>query len=385
MAYHLDLFTVETWDEFKQSGATISGFRENRWSRVKKIEKGDRLLCYLVGAKRWVGVLEVVGDPFYSPEPKIWASDDFPSRLPVEVELELTPETAVPVAEMLSELSWYPKIKDKKDGSWGAFFLGSPQSWSDEDGELVVEAVRDAIANPIVRPVPKSALRRRKPAAVDSGTELGPVTLPVPDADEEHDAELVVADSTTTATPEDHHETEHTEIQALLVRLGNAMGHRVFVARGDQNRTWKGKALVAMKGVTDSLPTHFNAATNKIVEQIDVLWLDDNSIAAAFEVERTTSIYSGLLRMSDLLVMQPNLDIPIFLVAPEARRDKVLREVNRPTFKALKTKKPLYKVCRFVSFEGLRSGIDQYSNVLRYMQVGWVRDELSESCELDDA
>ncbi len=50
------------------------------------------------------------------------------------------------------------------------------------------------------------------------------------------------------------------------------------------------------------LATQFNAATNSVIELIDVLWLDQIAVAAAFEVEKSTSIYSGLLRMSDLLV-----------------------------------------------------------------------------------
>ena len=50
------------------------------------------------------------------------------------------------------------------------------------------------------------------------------------------------------------------------------------------------------------------------------------------EIEHTTSIYSGLLRMSDLVAMQPNLQIPLFIVAPDVRRNKVIEEVNRPTF-----------------------------------------------------
>ena len=44
--------------------------------------------------------------------------------------------------------------------------------------------------------------------------------------------------------------------------------------------------------------------TNQTIELIDVLWLDGNAIVAAFEIESTTSIYSGLLRMSDLLARQ---------------------------------------------------------------------------------
>jgi hypothetical protein len=60
----------------------------------------------------------------------------------------------------------------------------------------------------------------------------------------------------------------------------------------------------------------FDEATNRTIELIDVLWLKGNAVVAAFEIESTTSIYSGLLRMSDLIAMQPNLNIPLYLVAP---------------------------------------------------------------------
>jgi hypothetical protein len=36
MAYYLNLFTVETWREFKAAGATVSGFRQTMWPRVRK-------------------------------------------------------------------------------------------------------------------------------------------------------------------------------------------------------------------------------------------------------------------------------------------------------------------------------------------------------------
>ena len=63
-----------------------------------------------------------------------------------------------------------------------------------------------------------------------------------------------------------------------------------------------------------------------------MLWLQGDAIIAAFEVEHTTAIYSGLLRMSDLVSMQPNLKIDLFMVAPDERREKVAYEINRPTF-----------------------------------------------------
>ena len=66
--------------------------------------------------------------------------------------------------------------------------------------------------------------------------------------------------------------------------------------------------------VCSEIPTQFNEATNRTIELIDVLWLKGNTLIAAFEIEATTSIYSGLLRMSDLLALQPNLDLALYLV-----------------------------------------------------------------------
>ena len=82
--------------------------------------------------------------------------------------------------------------------------------------------------------------------------------------------------------------------------------------------------------MVEDLPTQFNEATNRTIELIDVLWLKGNSIVAAFEVECTTAVYSGLLRMSDLLALQPNLNIKLYIVAPDERKDKVEQEIRRP-------------------------------------------------------
>ena len=60
-SYWLDLFTGLTWNEFISHGAAISGFRESRWSTVKKIKVGDILLCYLTGVSRFIGALEKPG------------------------------------------------------------------------------------------------------------------------------------------------------------------------------------------------------------------------------------------------------------------------------------------------------------------------------------
>ena len=87
-----------------------------------------------------------------------------------------------------------------------------------------------------------------------------------------------------------------------------------------------------------------------------MLWLKGNSIIAAFEIETSTLIYSGLLRMSDLLALQPNLMIKLYLVAADEKRNKVRQEILRPTFE--RRERPLSKICGFLSIEKLNSSID---------------------------
>ena len=75
--YWIDLFTVETWKEFLDHGGDVSGFSENRQATVQRMKPGDYLLCYLTRVSRWVGVLEVTGEPFLDEAP-IWSSRGFP-------------------------------------------------------------------------------------------------------------------------------------------------------------------------------------------------------------------------------------------------------------------------------------------------------------------
>ncbi len=89
-------------------------------------------------------------------------------------------------------------------------------------------------------------------------------------------------------------ETTHTEIQWLLLKLGSDLGLDVWVARNDRNKSYNGVDFQKIKNIRSELPRQFDEATNKTIELIDVLWLQGDAIVAAFEVEHTTLIYSGL-------------------------------------------------------------------------------------------
>lgn len=56
-------------------------------------------------------------------------------------------------------------------------------------------------------------------------------------------------------------------------------------------------------------------------------------VAAAFEVEHSTSIYCGIVRMLDLALAAPeHLASSYFLVAPDAREKDVGSQFTLPTF-----------------------------------------------------
>jgi hypothetical protein len=364
--YWLDLFTGTTWQEFLDAGGEVSGFRESRWKTVQRIKPGDYLLCYLTGVSRLVGVLEVTSKPYKDTTP-IWSEEVFPCRIRVKVVVALTPETAVPIHQLRNELSIFQNLKSPH--AWTGRVRGSPAKWKATDGEAIVKALFEAEANPVVRPVDPRKLVRR-PKALK--TKIGPVTVPEKD-------ESVDLIPPATASEELN---EHTEMQYSLLKLGSDMGFGVWVARNDRNREFKEKRFSELFKIKDKLPLQFDEVTTKTIEYIDVLWLQGNAIVAAFEIESTTSIYSGLLRMSDLIAMQPNLNIPLYLVAPDERRDKVFIEVNRPTFSRLQP--PLADVCRFISFSTLRERLKEVAPIIRYLRPEFL-EELSEECQVEEA
>jgi hypothetical protein len=138
---------------------------------------------------------------------------------------------------------------------------------------------------------------------------------------------------------------DHTHVQWLLAKVGHQLGCRVWIARNDWRRTWGDEPLGGLS-VPSLPPLGMSPDSQRLVALIDVVWLTGaNQVAAAFEVEHTTSVYSGLLRMADLAALSPNLSFPLYVVAPGTRLAKVRRELARPTFRAL----GLDRRCRFFS------------------------------------
>lgn len=126
----------------------------------------------------------------------------------------------------------------------------------------------------------------------------------------------------------------HTEVQGWLRDLGSGLGFQVWVASNDRGRAYGGGRLG--DGCLEALPEALaDAPGGDAVRLIDVLWLEGGAgrVAAAFEVEHTTSIYSGIVRLLDLaLGAAAESTRGLFLVAPDDREEEVRAQLARPAF-----------------------------------------------------
>lgn len=160
--------------------------------------------------------------------------------------------------------------------------------------------------------------------------------------------------------------SNHTQVQWQLAKIGKKLGCNIWIAANDQNKEWQGERLGDLS--LKEMPSlgMVNPKVQRIIGLIDVLWIRGvNQIAAAFEVEDTTAIFSGLLRMSDLVVLVPILNFPLYIVAPENRLEKVKRQLSRPTFQHLE----LHRRCGFFSGEEL---IKEAGSIMK-----WAKDTSS--------
>lgn len=149
----------------------------------------------------------------------------------------------------------------------------------------------------------------------------------------EHAIARVIKKRQQESNQQEEEEKSHTMIQYKLLELGNALGYRTWVARNDRSKSWNGTkfSFITVEALPKATDNQVNQQT---IELIDVLWLDKNSnIVCAFEIEHSTAIYSGALRLFDLAKILKK-DVQLFIVAPDKRKIELKQVISEsPTFK----------------------------------------------------
>ena len=137
---------------------------------------------------------------------------------------------------------------------------------------------------------------------------------------------------------EDASEHTHTVVQGWLRDLGHQLGFDVWIANNDKGRTFGNGHLG--DGCLSEVPVAVRQIRDgEAVKLIDLLWFEcgTGKPVAAFEVEHSTSIYSGIVRMLDLAlgVQDDHPGIRLFLVAPDKRESEVTSQLQRPAFRGI--------------------------------------------------
>jgi hypothetical protein len=140
----------------------------------------------------------------------------------------------------------------------------------------------------------------------------------------------------------------HNQVQTLLGAIGFLKGNDVWCPRYD--RTTLDWSVTREFPIHDRLPFHLEKIGH-VLSEIDVIWIRRGAdrLVALFEVEHTTSIYSGLLRFNDVFLTDPELETRFTIVADQTRRSTFVKQLRRPTFE----RSGLADTCNFMEYDNV--------------------------------
>jgi hypothetical protein len=142
--------------------------------------------------------------------------------------IQLNAETAVPVYELREKLSFFQGSPHPM--AWTGLFRGSPNRFKESDGLEIFEALQEGKTHPRVFPVDFKKLNRK--ARGQTFVTQTETIVTIPEEPESLKPESLEVDT-----------TEHTKIQALLLRLGKKMSFETWVARNDKSKEFECKTL----------------------------------------------------------------------------------------------------------------------------------------------
>lgn len=117
----------------------------------------------------------------------------------------------------------------------------------------------------------------------------------------------------------------HSLLQGMLIELGNMLGYDTYSA--DQSPSYR-DTTVGELATLDTLSDFTSKRILSTVKQIDVIWIDDEFPVCCFEIEHSTDVTKGLLRMHQLIRFQSQF----FIVAAEETRRKFETETSKSPF-----------------------------------------------------
>ena len=152
---------------------------------------------------------------------------------------------------------------------------------------------------------------------------------------------------------EKHEEDLHTEMQYHLLKIGKALGYDPIAASNDRGKCY-GEIKFSFISLNTFPELSVDRETLSTIQLIDIIWFEKtkNRAVCAFEVEKSTSIYSGILRLSDLAISFADQNISLFIIIPDNREKDVVLQLSRPSIRNTSVK------IKYILFSDLREHCD---------------------------
>jgi hypothetical protein len=328
----------------------IHGVWGSKTNKIADWHLGDKMIVYV--DRRLAALFSMVSDPFTDKTP-IWPGDIYPYRVAIELEHIIDPDERYSI----SSTDTRDVLFKFHNRSYAVGLVLSARPLMEEPAQVLLRHLEESQVWKDYDPHRILAMQREQ-----NNNEQEKL------AEEVVQARVEVAETDDSISP-------HTQMQYYIAQLGRALHYQIWIPKADQGRVFDRKRLAEFSE-TELPPLPFSDDVVRIVRNIDAIWLNEDNPTHLFEVEHTTSIYSGLLRMSDLVTLIPSLNIFMYICAGNERREKVKVEVNRPTF-ARRTM-PLARRCRFLPFEKLAEFMGTQQRYLGHFNTS-ILDELSET------
>ncbi len=144
----------------------------------------------------------------------------------------------------------------------------------------------------------------------------------------------------------------HWDIIAVLADLGNILGYDTYVADPSKNSPMLNKTLGEI-ATLEGVPPFTHQRYLDTVRNVDILWFYEEFPTYGFEVEHSTGVTPGLLRLYQIRQFS---NTKFFIIAPENVRSRFETEVSKDPFDKIK---PRYN---FRSYESLLAFYKQAKN-----------------------
>lgn len=143
----------------------------------------------------------------------------------------------------------------------------------------------------------------------------------------------------------------HEEAECILLKLGQLLGYDTYTP--DSSSVAYNESL-SKYATLKQLPSFTHEDFIRTVKEIDVIWFEQDFPVMCFEVEHTTGVTSGLLRLYQIR----RFDAKLFIIAP--------RDVNKKYEIEVTTKEPFRSVKDKYCFRSYEELSDFYTLAEKY-------------------